>query len=89
MLLAGCDGTNSRVRRALYPDSYKAYRLPVQAFGIKIEYSKEKIQPIQSLDPFFLQGTSSENNAFVYISGACPKTTRIAVIASMIIKTNI
>lgn len=37
--------------------------------GVKIEYTAEEIEPMRRLDPFFLQGTSSANDTFIYLSG--------------------
>ena len=36
--------------------------------GVKIDVSPEQIEPLRQLDPFFFQGTSSENDSFMYFS---------------------
>lgn len=69
-LLIACDGGQSRVRRALFPDQNETFKIPVRMLGVKLTLTPEKFEPIRQLDPFFLQGTSSQDNSFVYISGA-------------------
>ncbi|KAF4445786.1 hypothetical protein F53441_10535 [Fusarium austroafricanum] len=66
-LLVACDGSHSRVRRALFPD-WKLHDIPVRMLGIKLQLSPEQIQPIRDLDPFFFHSTNSRNNSFVYFS---------------------
>lgn len=36
--------------------------------GIRIEYSPAEMEPMQRLDPIFLQGTASENDTYVFFS---------------------
>ncbi|KAF5666673.1 FAD-binding protein [Fusarium heterosporum] len=66
-LLIACDGSHSRVRRSMFPD-WSMYDIPVRMLGMKLEFSAEQFQPIRDLDPFFLQGTHSRNDVFVYMS---------------------
>ncbi|KAH8653787.1 FAD binding domain-containing protein [Xylariales sp. PMI_506] len=65
-LLIGCDGNASRVRRSLFPEIASNYQIPVRVTGIRATYTPEEIAPLRALDPFFLQGTASENNSFIY-----------------------
>ncbi|PTB69114.1 FAD/NAD(P)-binding domain-containing protein [Trichoderma citrinoviride] len=68
-LLVACDGGQSRVRRALFPDESKLMvQLPVRTMGVKISLTAEQIEPIRKLDLFFLQGGSPSNNSFTYFS---------------------
>ncbi|KAF4993471.1 hypothetical protein FGRMN_6477 [Fusarium graminum] len=66
-LLIACDGSHSRVRRSMFPD-WGMHDIPVRMLGMKLELSPEQFEPIRDLDPFFLQGTHSKNDMFVYIS---------------------
>ncbi|KAM0355102.1 hypothetical protein ACHAPU_000961 [Fusarium lateritium] len=66
-LLIACDGSHSRVRRSMFPD-WNMYNIPVRMLGMKLELSPEQFKPIRDLDPFFLQGTHSKNDMFVYMS---------------------
>ncbi|KAK3344715.1 hypothetical protein B0H65DRAFT_557809 [Neurospora tetraspora] len=68
-LLAACDGANSVIRRALFPDEqYPRYRIPVRVMGVRLDCSKEEIEPVRTLDPFFLQGSCPATMSYVYIS---------------------
>ncbi len=67
-LIAACDGASSRIRRALFLEQH-SYRIPIRVMGVKVEYTSEQIEPLQALDPFFLQGTASGNDTYVYFSG--------------------
>lgn len=66
-LLVVCDGSNSRIRRALFPQQ-PSYRIPVGVLGVKVDYSSGEINSFRNLDPFFLQGTASENDTYLYLS---------------------
>ncbi|KAL2017778.1 hypothetical protein VTK56DRAFT_1696 [Thermocarpiscus australiensis] len=66
-LVVACDGGNSRIRRAMIPDQPN-YKIPVRLIGVKADFTPDEIEPLRSLDPFFLQGTASENDSYVYFS---------------------
>ncbi|SPO01428.1 related to FAD binding domain protein [Cephalotrichum gorgonifer] len=66
-LLVACDGGQSRVRRALFPD-LERYKLPVRTMGLRVEYSPQEMKPIHAMDPFFMQAAASENDTFMYFS---------------------
>ncbi|KAH7384009.1 FAD binding domain-containing protein [Pyrenochaeta sp. MPI-SDFR-AT-0127] len=66
--IIGCDGSHSRVRRAVFPEGFANYQIPVRMFGFTMRVIKEQARPILDLDPFFLQGTASANDTFMYIS---------------------
>ncbi|KAJ8110088.1 hypothetical protein OPT61_g6972 [Boeremia exigua] len=68
-MLFGCDGSHSRVRHAIYPPEKRAnYQIPVCMFGFTMQLTAAQAKPIRELDPFFLQGTASANDVFMYIS---------------------
>lgn len=67
-VLVACDGGASRVRTQLFPDHHQRHRIPVRVLGLKVFLSPEEMEPIRKLDPFFLQGTSSQNDTFLYLS---------------------
>jgi len=67
-LLVACDGGNSRVRQALFPER-QSYNIPIRFMGVKAEYTPEQMEPLRKLDPIFLQGTASANDTYTFISG--------------------
>ncbi|KAF1962095.1 FAD binding domain-containing protein [Byssothecium circinans] len=67
-MIFGCDGSHSRVRRALLPSGFQNHRIPVRMFGFTMLVTAEQSKPIRELDPFFLQGTASASDVFMYIS---------------------
>ncbi|VUC35375.1 unnamed protein product [Clonostachys rosea] len=76
-LLVACDGAQSRVRKELFPEQSDLHEIPVRMMGFKLRPSPEKAQALKRLDPFFLQGTCSKNDSFVYISLLeAPETTQ-------------
>jgi hypothetical protein len=42
--------------------------VPVRLFGFTLRVSAEEAAPIRKLDPFFLQGTASSSNMYMYLS---------------------
>ncbi|KFG80136.1 FAD binding domain-containing protein [Metarhizium anisopliae] len=69
-LLVACDGSNSRVRKVLFPElaQENLYRIPIAVMGVKMQLSTVQIAGMREQDAYFLQGTSSENDSFVYMS---------------------
>ncbi|WYZ44685.1 hypothetical protein EsH8_VIII_000001 [Colletotrichum jinshuiense] len=67
-MVVACDGGPSRFRRQLFPDQHERYRIPVRVLGLKVPLSPDQMAPIRKLDPFFLQGASSRNDTFLYLS---------------------
>ncbi|KAH6986496.1 hypothetical protein BKA56DRAFT_580504 [Ilyonectria sp. MPI-CAGE-AT-0026] len=67
-LIVACDGGQSAVRRSLFPDQWETHKLPVRMLGVKLQLSPDQMKSIHDLDTFFLQGTASSNDSFVYIS---------------------
>ncbi|CEI70419.1 hypothetical protein FVEN_g1075 [Fusarium venenatum] len=66
-LLVACDGSHSRVRRALFPD-LKLHDVPVRMLGIKLELTPDEAKPVRDLDPFFMHSTHSSHSMFVFMS---------------------
>lgn len=67
-LIVGCDGSHSRVRRAISPQASQNQPVPVRLYGFTLRVTAEQAKPIRRLDPFFLQGTASASNVFMYMS---------------------
>lgn len=66
-LLVACDGGNSRIRRALFPDR-QSYKIPIRVIGVKAEYTPDQMKPLWKLDPIFFQGTASKNDTYTFFS---------------------
>lgn len=67
-LLVGCDGSRSKVREALFPDSHQNYQLPVRLLGASVVYPSSVVEPVRALDPFFFQGGDPETDLFHWFS---------------------
>lgn len=64
------NGANSVIRRVLFPEEqYPRYRIPVRVMDARLDCSKEEIEPVKMLDPFFLQGSCPATRSYVYIGG--------------------
>lgn len=71
-ILFGCDGSHSSVRyRSGPPEIFANHQIPVSMFGFTMQVTAAQAKPIRELDPFFLQGTASANDVFMYISCKC------------------
>jgi 2-polyprenyl-6-methoxyphenol hydroxylase-like FAD-dependent oxidoreductase len=66
-LLVACDGSRSRTREILYPDT-QMNKLPVQLLGASTLYTAEELGGAQSIDPFIFQGSHPESNVFLFFS---------------------
>lgn len=67
-MIVACDGGNSRIRRHLIPGQ-ENYQIPVRLIGVKLNVTPEEAEPLRQLDPYFLQGTASQNDSYLYFSG--------------------
>jgi len=77
-LLVACDGGNSRIRRSLFPE-LPNYAIPIRVMGAKVQYSSKEMEQIRKLDPFFLQGTASANDSYMYFSGKSTSNMRFSI----------
>lgn len=66
-VIVACDGANSRIRRQLFP-AQENYVIPVRLIGVKMDVAPEAMEPLRRLDAYFLQGTASQNDSYVYFS---------------------
>ncbi|KAJ4138450.1 hypothetical protein NW768_002284 [Fusarium equiseti] len=66
-LLVACDGSHSRVRRALFPE-FKLHNIPVRMLGVKLNLTPDQAKPVRDRDPFFMHSTHSTQNMFVFLS---------------------
>lgn len=68
-MLFGCDGSHSQVRReSSLPDEHVNHQIPISLFGFTMQVTAAQAKPILELDPFFLQGTASASDVFMYVS---------------------
>jgi 2-polyprenyl-6-methoxyphenol hydroxylase-like FAD-dependent oxidoreductase len=68
LIVAGCDGSQSRVRRIVFPENFGDSPIPVRLLGFTLKVTIEQGNDLYKMDPFFLQGIASESNVFMYIS---------------------
>jgi 2-polyprenyl-6-methoxyphenol hydroxylase-like FAD-dependent oxidoreductase len=66
-LLVACEGRNSRIRRQLFPNQGD-YQIPVGCVAATVYATADAVEPLRQLDPFFLQGTASNNDTLAYFS---------------------
>ncbi|KAH7386695.1 FAD binding domain-containing protein [Phaeosphaeria sp. MPI-PUGE-AT-0046c] len=67
-LVVGCDGSRSKVRQAVCPNTFATHQIMVRLFGFTRRVGAKEAERIRELDPFFLQGTASSSNVFMYLS---------------------
>lgn len=67
-ILVGCDGAHSAVRRILHPEEHQNSQLPIRLLGATVQYAECQISAIRDLDPFFLQGTDSKTDGYLFFS---------------------
>jgi hypothetical protein len=52
----------------LYHGLFATHQIPVRLFGFTLRVTAEEAAAIRKLDPFFLQGTASSSNIYMYLS---------------------
>lgn len=67
-LLVGAEGTNSRTRQFVAPETYKNQTLDVKLLGAAVDMTPEQVQPLRDIDPLLFQGCHPDTNNFLWIS---------------------
>ncbi|MBV60141.1 MAG: hypothetical protein CMH65_02445 [Nevskiales bacterium] len=67
-VLVGAEGTNSRTRQYLCPETYKNHRLAVKLIGAGVDMTPEQATPLRQIDPLLFQGCHPATNNFLWVS---------------------
>ncbi|KJZ77298.1 hypothetical protein HIM_03619 [Hirsutella minnesotensis 3608] len=67
-LLVGAEGSSSRTREFLLPESHKNYQLPVRLIGVAIDLKPDEAKPLLSIDPLLFQGCHPKTGHFLWVS---------------------
>ncbi|KAM0429537.1 hypothetical protein ACHAQK_011024 [Fusarium lateritium] len=67
-LIVGVEGSNSRTRKFLAPESYRNIRLPVRFTGAALDLTPEQVKPLKEIDPLLFQGCHPETGTFFWFS---------------------
>ncbi|EEA19340.1 hypothetical protein TMatcc_009474 [Talaromyces marneffei ATCC 18224] len=67
-LLVASDGSNSRIRKYLYPSAFENIPVAVRLLGVTVSYTPEQVASALAIDPYFFQGTHSDSNIYLFFS---------------------
>ena len=67
-LIVGVEGSNSRTRKFLAPESYKNIPLPIRFTGASVDLTPEQVKPLKDIDPLLFQGCHPVTGAFFWFS---------------------
>lgn len=67
-ILVGAEGSNSRTRQYLAPDTYKNNQLPVRFVGSAIDFTPEEVKPLRDVDPLLFQGCHPTSGNYLWVS---------------------
>lgn len=67
-LLVGAEGSNSRTRQFVAPDTYMNQTLDVKLLGAAVDMTPEQAKPLRDIDPLLFQGCHPDTNNFLWIS---------------------
>jgi 2-polyprenyl-6-methoxyphenol hydroxylase-like FAD-dependent oxidoreductase len=67
-LLVGADGSNSRTRQLLCPETWKLEQLAVKLVGVTVSLTEEQVMPLRAIDPLLFQGCCSLTGTFMWFS---------------------
>lgn len=67
-MLVGAEGSNSRTRKFLMPETYKNIRLPVRFVGTAVDFTSEAVQPLRDIDPLLFLGCHPKNGNAIWVS---------------------
>lgn len=97
-IVVGAEGSNSRTRKFLLPESYRNYQLPVRLLGASITLTADEAKTLRDIDPLLFQGCHPTTGNYLWISlldspeingtlGTDNETYKLQVIESWIAKT--
>lgn len=97
-VIIGIEGSSSRTRKFLLPESYQNYQLPARLLGAAVTLTAEKAQPLRNIDPLLFQGCHPTTGNYLWISlldspemngsqGTDQETYKVQVIESWLVKT--
>ncbi|KAI0470536.1 hypothetical protein GGR56DRAFT_133374 [Xylariaceae sp. FL0804] len=67
-VLIGAEGSNSRTRKFLAPDTYRNTQLPVRFVGASVDFTPAQVKPLRDIDPLLFQGCHPGSGNFLWIS---------------------
>ncbi|KAM5343638.1 hypothetical protein ACJ41O_012175 [Fusarium nematophilum] len=67
-LLIGAEGSNSRTRKFLSPESYRNIQLPIRFTGAALDLTPEQVKPLKGIDPLLFQGCHPVTGTFFWFS---------------------
>ncbi|PMD21926.1 FAD/NAD(P)-binding domain-containing protein [Hyaloscypha hepaticicola] len=67
-LLVGADGSTSKVRRILCPETGSLYQLPIRFLGATVKLSPAEMAPLRALDPLLFQGCHPETSTYLWFA---------------------
>ena len=67
-LLIGAEGSNSRTRQFVAPETYHNQPLDVKFLGAAVDMTPEQVKPLRDIDPLLFQGCHPDTNDFLWIS---------------------
>lgn len=67
-VLVGAEGSNSKTRQLLRPDSYRNNQLPVRFIGVSVDMTADEVKPLRDLDPLLFQGCHPDTGIYLWVS---------------------
>ncbi|PHH72462.1 hypothetical protein CDD82_5970 [Ophiocordyceps australis] len=67
-VVVGADGSNSAVRRLLFPACFANHQLPVRVLGASVSLPLQEAAPLRAIDPLLFHGCHPETGVFLWVS---------------------
>lgn len=66
--IVGAEGSNSKTRQLVAPETYRNTQLPIRLTGTAVEFTAEQVKPLRDLDPLLFQGCHPRSGNFLWVS---------------------
>lgn len=66
--IVGAEGSNSKTRQLVAPETYRNTQLPVRLTGTAVDFTPEQVRPLRDLDPLLFQGCHPRSGNFLWVS---------------------
>ncbi|POS81103.1 hypothetical protein DHEL01_v200519 [Diaporthe helianthi] len=67
-VVVGAEGSNSRTRQLVAPETYRNTQLPVRLTGTAVDFTPEQVKPLRDLDPLLFQGCHPTSSTYLWVS---------------------
>lgn len=68
VMVIGAEGSNSKTRQLIAPETYRNQPIPVRFLGVAVDMTPAQVKPLRDIDPLLFQGCHPTTGTFMWVS---------------------